>query len=71
MVEIERETNNSSSQGEGSLAGCEGGNREEMMHAGSGSAGGDEVPNYVLINQNLSGNEEEEEGKDANDIIDS
>ena len=37
-----------------------------MLHAGSGSAGGDEVPYATpAINQNLS----EEEGKNADDFM--
>lgn len=62
-AEAEKQTAKSSN-GDRSFASCEGGNDEELMHAGSGSAGGDEVPSHnAATNLNLNGEEEDEEGK--------
>ena len=39
------QTSNTNSSNKGSLEGCEGGD-QEPLHAGSGSAGGDDFPGY-------------------------
>ena len=59
-VDNEDKQTTNSSAGATSLGSCEGGQQEDLMHAGSGSAGGDDV-NY---NQGI---QQEEEGKNPDE----
>ena len=59
--DADKETAYSANHGDTSLASCEGGDQEEqLMHAGSGSAGGDDVRSSQAANNY----NQEEEGKD-------